>query len=217
MYQLHRKAGAVAPRWPARGRGFAYEKIPGGPSFAAPMRGSFVSSRDFFNQKGTEMPKFHDCMKTLRSLIAIALFAVGCSASKTDVGSKNDRDALEKTSEAIRAAFARGDVATILAYHHPDVLKGLSYGKSIDGRDALEADLTGTLQRFSLEWQENRVESTLFQGDTAVELTVFTIKGTPRNGGEPFLFKGRAMVVYVRYKKSPTGWASIRELIQPAT
>jgi hypothetical protein len=25
------------------------------------------------------------------------------------------------------------------------------------------------------------------------------------------------MVVYMRYKESPTGWASIRELIQPAT
>jgi len=163
------------------------------------------------------MSKVHDSLKILRGLIVLVLFASGCSASKIYVGSKGDRDALQKTSEAIRAAFARGDVARILAYHHPDVLKGLSYGKSIDGRDALQADLAGTLQRFNLEWQENRVESTLIQGDTAVELTAFTIKGTPRNGGEPFLFKGRAMVVYVRYKKSPTGWASIRELIQPAT
>jgi hypothetical protein len=31
------------------------------------------------------------------------------------------------------------------------------------------------------------------------------------------MFKGRAMVVSVRYKKSPTGWASIREMIQPAS
>ena len=74
----------------------------------------------------------------------------------------------------------------------------------------------GTLQRFNLEWKENRVESILIQGDTAVEQTVFAIKGTPKNGGEPFLFKGRAQVVYVRYKRSPTGWASIREIIQPA-
>jgi ketosteroid isomerase-like protein len=97
------------------------------------------------------------------------------------------------------------------------VVKALNYRKVINGRDALEADLAGTLQQFNLEWKENRVESVLFQGDTAVELTAFTIKGTPKNEGEPFLFRGRAMVVYVRYKKSPTGWASIRELIQPAT
>jgi hypothetical protein len=31
------------------------------------------------------------------------------------------------------------------------------------------------------------------------------------------LFRGRTQVVYVRYKRSPTGWASIREIIQPAT
>jgi ketosteroid isomerase-like protein len=150
------------------------------------------------------------------AIVAATLIAAGCSVSKTDVGSNSDRASLEKTSEAIRAAFARGDVATILAYHHPDVVKALSYERTINGRDALEADLAGTLQRFNLEWKENRVESILIQGETAVEQTVFTIKGTPKNGGEPFLFKGRAQVVYVRYKKSPTGWASIRELIQPA-
>jgi ketosteroid isomerase-like protein len=150
------------------------------------------------------------------AIVAATLIAAGCSVSKTDVGSNSDRASLEKTSEAIRAAFARGDVATILAYHHPDVVKALSYERTINGRDALEADLAGTLQRFNLEWKENRVESILIQGETAVEQTVFAIKGTPKNGGEPFLFKGRAQVVYVRYKKSPTGWASIRELIQPA-
>jgi ketosteroid isomerase-like protein len=148
--------------------------------------------------------------------IVAAIIAAGCTASNTYFGSKNDREALGKTSEAIRAGFARGDVATILAYHHPDVVKALSFERTINGRDALEADLAGTLQRFHLEWKENRVESILFQGDTAVEQTVFTIKGSPKNGGEPFLFKGRAQIVYVRYKKSPTGWASIRELIQPA-
>jgi ketosteroid isomerase-like protein len=153
----------------------------------------------------------------LSTAILVAVIAAGCFASKTYLGSKNDRASLEKTSEAIRAAFARGDVATILAYHHPDVVKALNYRKVTNGRDALEADLAGTLQQFNLEWKENRVESVLFQGDTAVELTAFTIKGTPKNEGEPFLFRGRAMVVYVRYKKSPTGWASIRELIQPAT
>jgi hypothetical protein len=57
----------------------------------------------------------------------------------------------------------------------------------------------------------------LIQDNTAVEQTVFAIKSTPKSGGEPYLFKGRTQVVYVRYEKSPTGWASIREIIQPAT
>lgn len=135
----------------------------------------------------------------------------------TQESSINDREALEKTSEGIRAAFARGDVAAILAYHHPEVVKALSFEKTINGREALQADLEETLQRFTLEWKENRVESVLIQGDTAVEQTLFVIQGTPKNGGEPFLLKGRAQVVYVRYEKSPTGWASVRELVQPAT
>ncbi len=54
-------------------------------------------------------------------------------------------------------------------------------------------------------------------GETAIEQTVFAIKSTSKNGGESYWFRGRTQVVYVRYKKSPTGWASIREIIQPAT
>jgi ketosteroid isomerase-like protein len=57
----------------------------------------------------------------------------------------------------------------------------------------------------------------LLRGDTAIEQSVFTIRSTPKAGGAPVIFKGRAMVVYVRYAKSPTGWASLREMIQPAT
>ena len=149
--------------------------------------------------------------------IAVAVIAEGCFASKKYGGSNADRNSLEKTSEAIRAAFARGDIPTIIAYHHPDVVKALSYGNYLIGRDAVQRDIAGTLQRFSLEWKENQVRSILIQGDTAVELTDFTIQGTSKNRGDPFLFKGRAMIVYVRYKNSPTGWASIREIIQPAT
>ena len=81
----------------------------------------------------------------------------------------------------------------------------------------MEADLKGTFQNFKLDFKKNEVESLLIQGNTAIEQTLFTIEGTPKNGSKPFIFKGRAMVVYTRYKASPTGWASIREIIQPAT
>jgi ketosteroid isomerase-like protein len=148
-------------------------------------------------------------------LIVAVGIEVGCAGKKTP-GSKNDREALEKTSAAIRDGFARGDVAAILAYHHPEVVKALSFDRTINGREALAADLAATLQRVNLEWKENRVESIWIQGDTAVEQTVFVIKGTPKNGSDAFLFKGRAQVVYVRYKQSPTGWASVRELVQPS-
>jgi hypothetical protein len=61
------------------------------------------------------------------------------------------------------------------------------------------------------------IESTFFQGRTAAEESLFNIRGTPLAGGAPFLFKGRSMVVYVRDRRSPTGWASIREIIHPAS
>ncbi len=152
----------------------------------------------------------------LTTSIAIALIAVGSFAINSHARTDADRESLEKTRDAIRAAFARGDVPAIMSYHHPDVVKSLSYGHFLNDRDAVQADMTALLQRYNVEWKENNVRSLLVQGDTAIELSDFTIQGTPKSQGEPFTYRGRAMVVYVRYKNSPTGWASIREIIQPA-
>jgi ketosteroid isomerase-like protein len=151
----------------------------------------------------------------LIAFLAVVVFTSGCSGHKS-VQSNTDRDALEMTSQGIRAAFATGDIAAIMAFHHPEVVKSLSYGNYLVGHQAVQQDIAATLQRFNLEWKENQVRSIFIQGDTAIELTDFVIQGTPKKQGEPFLFRGRAMIVYVRYKNSPTGWASIREIIQPA-
>jgi ketosteroid isomerase-like protein len=156
-------------------------------------------------------------LRFFRNSTVLALFALVCLARNVYGASDKDRNALEETSEAIRAAFAAGDVDTAMEYHHPDIIKALAFHKYLKGRDAVAADLRGTLQQFTLEFVENQVDSLLIEGNTAVEQTLFAIKGTPKGGGEPFLFRGRAMVVYIRYEKSPTGWASIREIIQPAT
>lgn len=130
---------------------------------------------------------------------------------------KKDQQMLKQTSEAIRDGFAKGDIEAIMSYHHPDVIKALSYTSYSTGREAVKADLLKTLGAYHLEFVKNNVESLLINGDTAIEQTLFGIKGTPKNGGEPFLVEGRATIVYIRYKDSPTGWATIREMIQPAT
>ena len=156
-------------------------------------------------------------MKTFGNLAALALLLMSQCLVLTHGESNADRESLQKTSEAIRTAFAQGDVDSIMAYHHPEVIKALSFHKYLLDRDAVAEDLRKTLQQFKLEFDENRVESLLIQGDTAIEQTVFAIRSTPKSGGESYLFRGRTQVAYIRYKKSPTGWASIREIIQPAT
>jgi ketosteroid isomerase-like protein len=155
-------------------------------------------------------------LKSFRWASAWLILAMICCTAQGSSSPEDDRKALKQTGDAIRAAFAAGDVATVIKYHHPEVNKALSFQKVLIGRDAVAADLRAAFERSHLEFVENRVESLLIHDNTAVEQSLFTIKGTPLKGGEPFLFKGRAMVVYVRYKGSPTGWASIREVVQPA-
>ena len=155
-------------------------------------------------------------MRILR-LGCLPLLFLLCSNGLIAQTPQSDRDALEKTDIAIRAAFSAADVSTAMRYHHPEVRKALTYNRLLIGLDAVAADLQSTFQQFHLDFVENQVESLLFEGDTAIEQTLFTIRGTPLHGGTPFLFKGRSMIVYIRYKESPTGWATIREIIQPAT
>lgn len=155
-----------------------------------------------------------NCFRLSPVVVALFLASIGGTVY---AASDADRTALENTSLAIRAAFAKGDVTGAMKYHHPEVKKALAYHTVLIGRDAVAANLRETFQKFRLEFVENEVESLLIENDTAVEQTLFTIKGTPLGGGEPFLSRGRTMVVYVRYKDSPTGWASIREMIQPAS
>jgi ketosteroid isomerase-like protein len=149
------------------------------------------------------------------------LLAAGDSQPKSPgnqlQGSPDQRESLRKTGDAIRSAFAKGDVDAILAYHHPEVIKALAYQNYIVGIEALRANLLGTFQAVKLEFLENTPETTLFHEGTAVEMSLFTIKSTPKAGGPPAVSKGRSMVVYVVHPASPTGWASIRETVQPAT
>jgi ketosteroid isomerase-like protein len=142
------------------------------------------------------------------------LTAPGFAANPEYQGTAEDRASLQKTGKAIRSAFASGDVDEIMRYHHQNVIKALRPGEYQVGREAVRAALVRTLQDYSLHFDESRIDSLFFQGKTAVEVSTFVIRGTPKAGGSPFIAKGRSMVVYVRYAKSPTGWASIREIIQ---
>ena len=119
--------------------------------------------------------------------------------------------------EAIRAAFAESDIEKITALHHPDVVKALAYNNLQIGREVVIEGLKVTIESFSLEFIENEVENILVQDSIAIEQTRFTIRGIPKQGGNGFIFKGRTMVTYIRSADSPTGWATIREIIQPAS
>jgi ketosteroid isomerase-like protein len=151
----------------------------------------------------------------LTVIIAMGAASILAAAAPEPTGA--DQRALNQTSIAIRDAFARGDVRSIMAFHHPDVEKSFGPASRVVGEAAVAAGAADTLKAYTLTFVENNVESLAVRGDTAIEVTRFVIKGVPRGKGMPFTFKGRTQVVYVRYSSSPTKWAVFRELIQPTT
>jgi ketosteroid isomerase-like protein len=150
-------------------------------------------------------------MKTLSCILFSLLFATATFGNTAE-----DRASLLKTTAAIRDAFARGDVKAIVALHDPAIVKYFGGSNVVVGRENLETGLKEMFRNSTMEFVENQVESTLFHGDTAVETSIFAIRVSFRDGRPPVVSRGRAMVVYVKSKTSPTGWASIREMAQSA-
>jgi ketosteroid isomerase-like protein len=154
-------------------------------------------------------------MKIIKFIITAACVALLYRASAQEA-TADYRESLSKTKNAIGEAFARGDVQAIVALHHPDVVKYFGGSNVVTGRAGLTKQLTDAFKGSKLEFVENKIESTVFSGETVVETCIFGIRATPKGGGAPGYFRGRSMVVYVRYKDSPYGWVSLREMTQAA-
>lgn len=150
------------------------------------------------------------------SLSACMLLCFAIYSQKSDVPSKAVQLQLENTSKAVRDAFKRGDVETIKKYHHPNVVKALGYNNLKVGREAVLDGLRETMKNFDLEFLEGGEPEVFIQtGDVIIKQRVFSLKMIPKNGDAPFVFKGRTLLVIQRYDESPTGWATIHEMIQP--
>ena len=81
---------------------------------------------------------------------------------------------------------------------------------------SLSGTPAGWLNANKVEFVENTIESTVFNGETAIETSIFEIRDVPKNGGPASTARGRSMVVYIKYPQSPTGWVSLREMTQEA-
>jgi ketosteroid isomerase-like protein len=119
-------------------------------------------------------------------LVSLIIF---CSANSSRFVT-DDREALLKTTQAIRDAFGRADVPAIVALHHPDVVKAFGPNNYVNGREALEKGLTQMFQSTRLEFVENRVQSIIFNGDTAIETSIFQLKRFPKTVARPLYQEG---------------------------
>jgi hypothetical protein len=54
------------------------------------------------------------------------------AANAAKVLSASDLDAIERTSDAVKAAYASGDAKVIMALHHPDVVRAINFNKLLN-------------------------------------------------------------------------------------
>lgn len=154
-------------------------------------------------------------MKIVLSLFCIILSVIHAGAQISN-GTEEEMKSLQKQLDALHDAFAKGDAALVAKLHHPAIVKYFGGNNVVTGREALQKGLEEWFQNSTVEFIENTVESTVFNGGTAIQTSIFSIKNTPKNGGKATIGRGRSMVIYVRDTSSPTGWLSLREMAQEA-
>ena len=77
-------------------------------------------------------------MKVYSLFLLLIIIFPSCQEVKEE---ENAKAQLEATSQAIRAAFAAGDVDEIMKYHHPNVSKVFSYNDSPKSYDEVKKSL----------------------------------------------------------------------------
>jgi ketosteroid isomerase-like protein len=155
-------------------------------------------------------------MKFILSFCCIIFFATHAKAQKIS-DTVEARKSLDKATDAIRDAFAKKDIELVIQLHSPQIIKYFGGNNVIIGRAGLRKQITGWFKSAKeIKFIENKVESTVFTGNTAIQTVIFAIKTTPGDGGQPVIARGRSMVVFIRDKSSPTGWLSLREITQEA-
>ena len=155
----------------------------------------------------------------MRTLVVGSLLAM-CFSTQVYAQTPNIKAEVTKqidlTGLAVREAFKKGDVETIKRYHHPDVVRALGYNNLRIGREAVLDGLRETMANYDLEFIGEREEEVfLHRGDVVVKQMLFGLRLVPKNGDEPFIYRGRTLIILQRYDESPTGWATIHEIIQP--
>jgi ketosteroid isomerase-like protein len=155
------------------------------------------------------------CMKTIIQLLIMGLLCTYVNGQQTNYSAAM-RASLDKATAAIREAFQNGDAALVAKLHSPDIVKYFGGTNVVIGRNAVEKGARDWFQNAKVEFVENTVENTEFVGNIAIQTCIFSIKTTPKNGGKPSTGRGRSMVIYIQDGNSPTGWLSLREMVEEA-
>jgi len=162
------------------------------------------------------MPK--PLLKTCAALWFMALTVLGLSSSlnpcKADVMTQTDQAAIEETRQRVFTAYNAGDLETMMAYFHPDVVQIPRYDLILEGKEAVRANYAGALSQFVIHISDT-LENLYIDGDIAGTHGRYTVTLTPKGGGSEVSRSGRYMVIMKRWKESPTGWSTFRELVQP--
>jgi ketosteroid isomerase-like protein len=134
--------------------------------------------------------------KRLFSLAGVLLVAValgGCLIYPTPTPQGAEEEAFLEAVWAHELAWEANDVDATIAFYDEDAISLLPGLPTIEGKEAIEADMRAFLDMFTLERVFELVDYTV-SGDYATRLGEWTNTMKPKDGSDPIVEKGRCIV-----------------------
>lgn len=152
---------------------------------------------------------------TLKSIGAAALICQVLTTCDGPIMTASDKDAIDETRRRVFEAYRAGDLETMMAYFHPDVIQIPAFDKLLVGKEAVRANYAAALALFQIDIRDD-LENMAIAQDMASTHGTYEVTLTHKERAiAPMRRHGRYMVVMRRWDQSPTGWSTFRELVQP--
>jgi uncharacterized protein (TIGR02246 family) len=140
--------------------------------------------------------------------VALILSACQLAVKQTEA----DVAAIQALVEAWGAAIEAGDVAGVVALYTDDIVRMSPDAPAIRGKQAIEAIYLGVFEQFSvgLIWPVEGTEEIIVADDWAFHLSEYTLKVTPKAGGETIEERGK--IIEICQQQPDGSWKFAREI-----
>lgn len=142
-------------------------------------------------------------------LLGLILFAVACQPEHTD---EADVAAIRAMTKAWEAAIQAEDVPALVSMCTDDIVVMRPDAPSVKGKQVMEESYRGLFEQFSVRatWPVEGTEEIAVADDWAYQMSEFTVRMTPKTGGEAIEEHGKLIMIFQR---QPDGaWKFAREV-----
>jgi uncharacterized protein (TIGR02246 family) len=132
-----------------------------------------------------------------RGILGAALLAVACSGTTQQSMQSADPAPIREVREKYQAAYNAADAVAVVALYTDDAVSLADHHLALEGKPAIQNYLEGIYARYGVVMTFVPIKAEV-TGDLGYEHGTYTIKVTPKAGGETVNDDGKYVMIFKR-------------------